>query len=101
MKTFLTLLAAITSLSAYTLECVHAEVVCAICPDTMGGGFGHGECFIGGVGTRCEWSLPSEQVPKEWGNHLLLLLQLERSPHRFAFKFESLMHKESADGQFL
>ncbi|KIJ15162.1 hypothetical protein PAXINDRAFT_169327 [Paxillus involutus ATCC 200175] len=35
MKTFLTLLAAITSLSAYTLVGVHAT--CAICPPSTGG----------------------------------------------------------------
>jgi hypothetical protein len=36
MKTFLTLLAAITSLSAYTFVGVHAE--CAICPDVLQSG---------------------------------------------------------------
>jgi hypothetical protein len=37
MKTFLTLLAAITYLSAYTLVGVYAK--CAICPTSTGGGF--------------------------------------------------------------
>ncbi|KIJ06637.1 hypothetical protein PAXINDRAFT_20170 [Paxillus involutus ATCC 200175] len=38
MKNFLTLLAAIASLSAYTLVGVHAA--CATCPKTMSGGWG-------------------------------------------------------------
>ncbi|KIK79849.1 hypothetical protein PAXRUDRAFT_160148 [Paxillus rubicundulus Ve08.2h10] len=37
MKTVLSLLAIITSLSAYTLVCVHAK--CAMCPSTMYGWF--------------------------------------------------------------
>ncbi|KIJ04982.1 hypothetical protein PAXINDRAFT_21738 [Paxillus involutus ATCC 200175] len=38
MKTFLTLLVAITSLSAYTLVGVHAKTKCATCPETVNNG---------------------------------------------------------------
>ncbi|KAF8837116.1 hypothetical protein BDN67DRAFT_230463 [Paxillus ammoniavirescens] len=54
MKTFLTLLVAITSLSAYTLVGVHAG--CAICPETMFGWGLSSQCVpTGGDITRCEY----------------------------------------------
>ncbi|KIK76428.1 hypothetical protein PAXRUDRAFT_429621 [Paxillus rubicundulus Ve08.2h10] len=53
MKTFLTLLAAIISLSAYTLVGVHAK--CAICPKTVAGAPLKSQCTqSGGDITRCQ-----------------------------------------------
>ncbi|KIJ10725.1 hypothetical protein PAXINDRAFT_172082 [Paxillus involutus ATCC 200175] len=47
MKTFLTLLAAITSLSAYTLVGVHA--LCPICPNTMNDVGLYNHCTLNGI----------------------------------------------------
>ncbi|KAF8837185.1 hypothetical protein BDN67DRAFT_973287 [Paxillus ammoniavirescens] len=53
MKTFLTLLAAITSLSAYTLVGVHAG--CAICPTSLSGEKLYNVCATSGKITSCEY----------------------------------------------
>ncbi|KIK96524.1 hypothetical protein PAXRUDRAFT_138237 [Paxillus rubicundulus Ve08.2h10] len=50
MKTFLTLLVAITSLSASTLVGVHAE--CAVCPPTLGDAAPYTACTQDGI-TAC------------------------------------------------
>jgi hypothetical protein len=52
MKTLLTLVAAITSLSAYTLVGVHAAH-CVNCDSYMAGADLHNKCITGGV-TICE-----------------------------------------------
>ncbi|KIJ11536.1 hypothetical protein PAXINDRAFT_15637 [Paxillus involutus ATCC 200175] len=58
---FLTLLASIASLSAYTLVGVHARV-CAVCPSEVNGGrltkycvgpIGHSYCKYDGLGAYC------------------------------------------------
>ncbi|KAF8839580.1 hypothetical protein BDN67DRAFT_969786 [Paxillus ammoniavirescens] len=66
MKTFLTLLAAITYLSAYTLVGVHAT--CAVCTPAVDG------ISLTGTCTNNK-GITSEQVPEEGANESPLHLQ--------------------------
>ncbi|KAF8835693.1 hypothetical protein BDN67DRAFT_974997 [Paxillus ammoniavirescens] len=58
MKTFLTLLAAITSLSAYTLVGVHAN--CAVCPTSIDGRQLANRCIDEAGTTICQYEKQSK-----------------------------------------
>ncbi|KAF8834065.1 hypothetical protein BDN67DRAFT_976263, partial [Paxillus ammoniavirescens] len=61
MKNFLTLLAAITSLSAYTLVGVHA--MCAVCPKSMSSSGLKSQCLTnGGERTRCQYPIKNTKA---------------------------------------
>ncbi|KAF8837250.1 hypothetical protein BDN67DRAFT_973233 [Paxillus ammoniavirescens] len=60
MKTFLTLLTVITSLSAYTLVGVHAR--CPNCPATVGGVKLTSKCISGGT-TSCKYKTNVRMSP--------------------------------------
>ncbi|KIK76624.1 hypothetical protein PAXRUDRAFT_832665 [Paxillus rubicundulus Ve08.2h10] len=57
MKTFLTLLAAITSLSAYTLVGVHATMKCSLCPPSTGGVPVYSACTNNKNVTNCQYRI--------------------------------------------
>ncbi|KAF8840008.1 hypothetical protein BDN67DRAFT_676803 [Paxillus ammoniavirescens] len=59
MKTFLTLLTAITSLSAYTLVGVHAK--CPNCPAAVGGVNLHYKCTIADT-TTCQYQKTGRMI---------------------------------------
>ncbi|KAF8836380.1 hypothetical protein BDN67DRAFT_1014748 [Paxillus ammoniavirescens] len=60
MKTFLTLLTAITSLSAYTLMGVHAG--CPICLTSVGGAAFRNRCTVNGL-TACQYQVMEKNKP--------------------------------------
>ncbi|KIK92798.1 hypothetical protein PAXRUDRAFT_146546 [Paxillus rubicundulus Ve08.2h10] len=72
MKTFLTLLAAITSFSAYTLVGVHGK--CPISPTSLDGMGLRNQCTVGGI-TACQRvSLPLVVSPKTLLNNKPILI---------------------------
>ncbi|KIK72727.1 hypothetical protein PAXRUDRAFT_836385 [Paxillus rubicundulus Ve08.2h10] len=63
MKTFLTLLATISSLSTYTLVGVHASTKCAICPSSLNGaGLYYGCSYKGNTACRYLISGTSQMI---------------------------------------